>query len=96
MSITLEVDNSDVDLDLTSVRLAEDSFMVLNDRVDETILLDDSKSVSEESQPESSDNSSFLDIDLEDDSEDEEIDTTESIDLDEKQVNQELEEVSRL
>ena len=94
MSITLEVDNSDVDLDLTSVRLAEDSFMVLNDRVDETILLDDSKSVSEESQPESSDNSSFLDIDLEDDSEDEEIDTTESIDLDEQQVNQELDEVS--
>jgi hypothetical protein len=94
MSITSEVDNSDVDNDLTSVRLAEDSFMVLNDHVDETSPLDDSESMLEESQSESSDDSSFLNIDLDDDIEDEEIDTTESLDLDERQVNQELEEVS--
>ena len=94
MSITSEVDNSDVDIDLTSVRLAEDSFMVLNDRVDETSSLDDSESAPEGSQSESSDDSSILNIDLDGDIEDEEIDTTESIDLDEQQVNQELEEVS--
>jgi hypothetical protein len=80
MSIILEVDNPDVDIELTSV---EDSFMILNAGVDET----------EESQSESSD-SSFPDIDLDDEIEDEEIDTTESIELDEHQVNQELEEVS--
>ena len=96
MSIILEVDSSDVDIDLTSVRLAEDSFMILNDRVDEISPLDDPESALEESQSESSDDSSFLNLDLDDAIEDEEIDTTESIDLDEKQVNQELEEVSRL
>ena len=94
MSTTSEVDNSDVDADLTSVRHAEDSFMILNDRVDETSPLDGSES--EELQSKSSDHSSFLNIDIDDAIEDEEIDTTESIDLDEKQVNQELEEVSRL
>jgi hypothetical protein len=61
----------------------EDSFTILND---------DSASASEDSQSESSD-SSFLDIDL-DELDDEEIDASGSIELDEHQVNQELEEVS--
>jgi len=93
MSTILEADNSDVDIDLTSVRHAEDSFMVLNDQ-DETSPLDDFEPASEESQSESSD-SSFLNIDLDNDIDidDEEIDTTASMDLNE-QVNQELEEVS--
>ncbi|KAI9573409.1 hypothetical protein HD554DRAFT_2055827 [Boletus coccyginus] len=91
MSIILEVDNSDVDIELTSVRHAEDSFVVLNDQ-DETSPLDDPEPASEESQSESSEES-YLNIDLDDDSiDDEEIDTTASMDLDE-QVNQELEEV---
>ncbi len=81
MSIIL--DNSDVDIELTSEHaLAEDSFMTLNARIDDS---------SEES--EFSD-SSFLDIDLDDEIEDKEIDTTEPIELDEHQENQELEEVS--
>jgi hypothetical protein len=88
--LRLEVDNPNVDIELTSV---EDSFMILNAGVDETSPPDDSAPASEESQSESSD-SSFLDIDLDDEIEDEEIDTTESIELDEHQVNQELEEVS--
>jgi hypothetical protein len=87
MSTILEVDNPDVDNELTSV---EDSFMILNAGVYETSPPDDSAPASEESQSESSD-SSFLDIDLDDETEDEEID---SIELDERQVNQELEEVS--
>ena len=92
--MSLEVDNPDVDIELTSVEHAEDSFMILNADVDETSPPDDdSASTSEESQSESSD-SSFLDIDLDDVIEDEEIDITESIELDEHQVNQELEEVS--
>ena len=93
MSIIIEVDSSDGDIDLASARHAEDSFMILNDRVDETSPLDDSVSAAEESQSESSD-SSFLNIDLDDEIDDEEIDAAESIDLDEQQVNQELEEVS--
>ncbi|KAF8549818.1 hypothetical protein OG21DRAFT_542691 [Imleria badia] len=92
MSIILEVDNSDVDIGLTSVRHAEDSFMILNDHLDETTLLDGSVSAPEETQSVSSD-SSYLNIDLDDEIEDEEIDTTESIDLDEQQVNQALEDV---
>ena len=93
MSIILEVDNPDVDIESTSV---EDSFMILNDDgVDEANLPDDSApaSESEESQSESSD-SSFLDIDLDDEIEDQQIDTPQSVELDEHQVNQELEEVS--
>ncbi|KAF8124364.1 hypothetical protein EV363DRAFT_1227517 [Boletus edulis] len=92
MSIILEVDNSDVDIDLTSVEHAEDSFMILNDGVDETSPSDGSASASEEAQSESSD-SSFLDIDLPDEMEDDEISTTESIEPDEQHVNQDLEEV---
>jgi len=83
MSVILQMDNPDVDI--------EHSFMILDAGVDETSPLDHSASASEESQSESSD-SSFLDIDL-DETEDEEIDTTQSIELDEHQVNQELEEV---
>jgi hypothetical protein len=52
-------------------------------------------SASEGSQPESSDSSSsYLNVDLDDDIDDGEINTTESMHLDEQQVNQELEEVS--
>lgn len=93
MSILLEVDNSDVDIDLTSVRHAEDSFMILNEHVDETSALDGSVSASEESQSEPSD-SSYLNIDLDDDIDDQEIDSAESIDLDEQEANGELEDVS--
>ena len=82
--IILEVDSPDVDIDLTSVRHAEDSFMTLNDRVDETSPLG-SVPASEESQPESS----ILNVELDDDIEDEK----ESIDL-EQQANEEPEEVS--
>jgi hypothetical protein len=90
MSIILQVDNSDVDIESTSV---EDSFMILDaDGVAETSPPDDSAPASEESRSESSD-SSFLDIYLDDEIEDED-DTTQSIELDEHQVNQELEEVS--
>lgn len=71
MSISLEVDSSDVDIELT-----EDPFMISND----------SAPGSDDSQSESSD-SSFLDIDLDD----EEVDTIESIEVDE---HQELEYVS--
>lgn len=90
----MEMDNPGVHIELTSVENAEDSFMVVNTGVDETTPLDDYAPASEESdsQSESSD-SSFLDIDLIDEINDEEIDTTESIELDEHQVNQELEEV---
>lgn len=93
MCIILEVGNSDVDVDLTSVRPAEDSFMpVLNDRVDETSPpVDGSVSASEGSQSESSD-SSYLNTD--DNIDDGEIDTAEFMHLDEQQVNQELGEVS--
>ena len=97
MCIILEVGNSDVDVDLTSVRPAEDSFMpVLNDRVDETSPpVDGSVSASEESQSESSD-SSYLntDLDRDDNIDDGEIDTAEFMHLNEQQVNQELGEVS--
>jgi len=83
MSIILEMDNPD---ELTSVERAEDSFIFLNPGVlDETSQLD----AASDSQSESSD-LSFPDIDLDDEIDGEEIDTTESID----QVNQELEEVS--
>lgn len=91
----MELDKSGVDIDLTSVRHADESFMILNDRLDETSPLDGSAFASEESQSESSD-SSYLNIDLDDEIEDEEIDTTESVDLDEQQanLNRELEDVS--
>ena len=80
MSISPELDGSDVDIELT-----EDPFMVLNDTAP-------ASEDSDESQSESSD-SSFLDIsDLDDEIEGDEIDTTESIQVD--QVNQELEYVS--
>lgn len=92
MSIMLEVVNSDVDIDLTSVRHAEDSFMILNDHLDETSPPDGSVLASE-SQSESSD-SSYMNIGLDDDIDDQEIDITESMDLDEQQGNQELEDVS--
>jgi hypothetical protein len=85
MSIILEEDNPDADIELSSVERAEDSFMILNAGVDDTRPPDDS---ADDSQSEFSD-SSFLDID---EIEDGEIDTTQSIELDE--VNQELEEVS--
>lgn len=75
MSISLEVDTYDVDIEMT-----EDPFTILND----------SAPASDESQSEFSD-SSFLDID---EIEDEEIDATESIEVDEHQMNQELEGVS--
>jgi hypothetical protein len=82
MSTSLELDSSDVDIELT-----EDPFMVLNDSAS-------AAEDSDESQSESSD-SSFLDIsDLDDEIEDEEIDTTESVQVDEHQANQELEYVS--
>jgi len=64
----------------------EDSFTILNE------VTDDSAHAPDDSQSESSD-SSFLDIDL-DDLDDEEIDASGSIELDEHKVNQELEEVS--
>jgi hypothetical protein len=80
----MEVDNSDIDIEFEH---AEDSFMILKASADETSPPDDS--ASEELQSESSD-SAFLDIDL-DEIGDEEIDTAESIDLDDRQ---ELEEVS--
>lgn len=92
MSIIPEVDNSDVDIGLISVEHEGDSFMILNASVDETNPPCDPAPASEESDSESSD-SSFLDIDLDDGIEGEEIDTTESIEL-ERKVNQELEEVS--
>lgn len=92
MSIILEVDSSNVDNDLPCIEL-EDSFMNMNNHVDETNPQDDSVSASGESQSESSD-SSYLNIDLDDDTDDEEIDTTESMDLDEQQPNRDLEEVS--
>lgn len=91
MSIILEVDDSDVDIDLTSVREAGDSFMTVNDTVDETNLLDGF--VPEDSSSESSD-SSYLNIGLDEETEHEEIDAIGSIDLDGEQVNQDLEEVS--
>ncbi len=75
MSISLEVDSAGADVDI------EDSFMILNDSA---------PTLSDESQSEFSD-SSFLDIDLDDEIEDEEIDTTESIEV---EVNQELKDVS--
>ena len=82
------LDNSDVDIELTTVEHAEDSFIILNAGVDETSQPPDgSAPASEDLQSESSD-SSFLDIDEIDD---EEIDTTENV---EHQVSQELEEVS--
>ena len=82
------LDNSDVDIELTTVEHAEDSFIILNADVDETSQPpDESAPASEDLQSESSD-SSFLDIDEIDD---EEIDTTENV---EHQVSQELEEVS--
>lgn len=93
MSIILEVDDSDIDIDLTSVRYAEDSFMILNDHMDETGPLDGPVSASEESPSESSD-SSYLNIDLDDDIDDQEIDATESMDLEEQEANHELDEVS--
>jgi hypothetical protein len=89
MSIILEVDDSDVDIDLTSVREAGDSFMTVNDTVDETNLLDGF--VPEDSSSESSD-SSYLNIGLDEETEHEEIDAIGSIDLDGEQVNQDLEE----
>ena len=93
MSSILEEDNSDVDIDLTSVRHAKDSFMILSDCIDDASPLDDTVAPSEESQSESSD-SSYLNIGLGSDIDDEEIDsTTASMDLDE-QGNQELDEVS--
>ena len=92
MSIILEVDDSDVDIDLTFVMHAEDSLTILNDHVDEMSPREDSVSTAEESQSESSD-SSYLNIDLGDDIDDEEIDTTESMDLDGQQPNRDLEEV---
>jgi len=88
MSIILEMDNPD---ELTSVEHTEDSLIILNPGVlDETTQPDDSAPDSEELQSDSSSYLSFLDIDLDDETDGEEIDTTESID----QVNQELEEVS--
>jgi len=88
MSIILEMDNPD---ELTSVEHAGDSFIILNPGVlDETTQPDDSAPDSEELQSDSSSYLSFLDIDLDDETDGEEIDTTESIDG----VNQELEEVS--
>jgi hypothetical protein len=90
--LRLEVENSDVDIDLTSVEHAEDSFMLLNPSVDKSSPPDDSASISEDLQSDFSD-SSFLDIYLEDEIEDEETNTTESIEL---QVNQDLEEVSSM
>jgi hypothetical protein len=78
MSISLEVDSSDANIEPT-----EDPFTILND----------SALGSDESQSESSD-SSFLDIDLDDEFDDEEIDTIESIEVDEHQVNKNLEDVS--
>ena len=90
MSIILEVDNSDVDIRLTSVEHAEDAFVILNAGVDETNPPD---GPAPECQSESSDiDSSFSESDIDlDDIEDEETDT---IQLYEHQVNQELEEVS--
>jgi hypothetical protein len=85
MSIILEVDSPDVDIGLTSVE-HEESFVLLDTGVDETN--------APQFQSEFSDiDSSFSesDIDLDDEIEDEENDT---IQLDEHQVNQELEEVS--
>jgi len=72
----------------------EDTFSILNASEDEleTSRPDDSAPASEDSQSESSD-SSFLDIDL-DELDDEEIDASSSIELDEHQVNHELQEVS--
>jgi hypothetical protein len=93
MSTILEMDNSDVDVDLTSVEHAEDSFMLVNASVDKPTPPDDSASTIEDLQSEFSDSSSFLDIYLEDEIEDEEIDTVESINI---QVNQDLEEVSSI
>ena len=87
------MDNSDVDVDLTSVEHAEDSFMLVNASVDKPTPPDDSASTIEDLQSEFSDSSSFLDIYLEDEIEDEEIDTVESINI---QVNQDLEEVSSI
>ena len=82
------MDNPD---ELTSVEHTEDSLIILNPGVlDETTQPDDSAPDSEELQSDSSSYLSFLDIDLDDETDGEEIDTTESID----QVNQELEEVS--
>lgn len=94
MSIILEVDNSDVDIGLASVRGADDSFMVLNDHVDETSPQDDSESALEELQSASSD-SSYLNIDMDDDDDidNEEIDATESVDLNGQQPDSDLEEV---
>ena len=94
--IILEEENPDVDIiELTSVEHVGDSFMVLNAGVDETSPPLDSApgSDSEESQSEFSD-SSFLDIDLDDEIEVEGIDTTETISIDEHEVKQELDEVS--
>lgn len=88
----MEAQSSDVDIDLASVRHAEDSFMVLGDYMDETGPLNDSVSALEDSQSQSSE--SLPNIDLSDDIEKEVIDTTESIDLNEQQANQEMEEVS--
>ena len=96
MSIILEAENSDVDIDLASVRHAEESVMVLGDYMDETGRLDGFLSPLEDSQEDSqseSSDSSFLNIDLGDEIEEGEIDTTEFIGPDEERANQELEEV---
>ena len=74
--------------DTSGVEHAEDSFMVLNAGE-----LDEISPLPDDAAEESSD-SSFLDIDLDDVTDDEEMDTIESVELDdEHQVNQELEEV---
>ena len=90
MSLILEAlaDSSDGDGDSTSVRHAEDSFLALNDNVGGPGPQDDYVSTSEGPSPSESSDSSYLNIDI-----DEEIDTG-SIDVDEQQPNQDLEEVS--
>ena len=97
MSIILEAENSDVDIDLASVRHAEGSVTVLGDYMDETGPLDGSLSALEDSQEDSqseSSDSSFLGIDLGDEIGEGETDTAESIGPDEERANQELEEVN--
>ena len=95
MSLILEAlaDSSDEDNDSISVRHAEDLFMGLHDNVGGPDPQDDSASTSEEPSPSESSDSSYLNIGLGDDTDDEEIDTG-SIDVDEQQPNQDLEEVS--
>ena len=95
MSLILEAlaDSSDGDDDSTSVRHAEDLFMGLHDNVGGPDPQDDSASTSEEPSPSESSDSSYLNIGLGDDTDDEETDTG-SIDVDEQQPSQDLEEVS--